>query len=173
MYLTRKWQPAAVSLSLLTFLTWHALRVSQLSRFSMLAAACDALMGVAGWLEDGFECCLPLLALEGVQCRFHSRNPASAQCNQEVPVLLCAHAGEYGAACASQTALCARVLQSQALPPTGSGFLVAGCVLVPGETLPLRIGPTLAAHRNLRSAAIEQALAAPPPLSRLIAVVRL
>ena len=49
----------------------------------------------------------------------------------------------------------------------------AGCVLVPGETLPLRIGPPLAAHSSLRSAAIEQALAAPPPLSRLIAVVRL
>ena len=48
----------------------------------------------------------------------------------------------------------------------------AGCVLVPGETLPLRIGPPLAAHSSLRSAAIEQALGAPPPLSRLIAVVR-
>lgn len=43
---------------------------------------------------------------------------------------------------------------------------------MPGETLPLRIGPPLAAHSSLRSAAIEQALAAPPPLSRLIAVVR-
>ncbi|KAK9843691.1 hypothetical protein WJX81_002577 [Elliptochloris bilobata] len=71
--------------------------------------ACDTLMGVAGWLEDGFECRLPLLAFEG-------------------------------------------------------------CVLVPGETLPLRMGPPLATHVGLRSAAVEQALAAPPPLSRLIAV---
>ena len=29
-------------------------------------AACDSLTGVAGWLEDSFECQLPLLALEGV-----------------------------------------------------------------------------------------------------------
>jgi len=30
-------------------------------------AACDDLLGVAGWLEDGFTCRLPLLALEGVR----------------------------------------------------------------------------------------------------------
>ena len=33
---------------------------------SLSGAACDTLMGVAGWLEDGFECRLPLLAIEGV-----------------------------------------------------------------------------------------------------------
>ncbi len=40
---------------------------------------------------------------------------------------------------------------------------------MPGETLPLRIRSLLDA---LRGMAVEQALAAPPPLARLIAVVR-
>ena len=43
---------------------------------------------------------------------------------------------------------------------------------MPGETLPLRIRSLLDVHAGLRGMAVEQALAAPPPLARLIAVVR-
>jgi len=50
--------------------------------------------------------------------------------------------------------------------------LPAGVVLVPGETLPLRIGPPCALHAGPRRAAVEAALAAPPPLARLIGVAR-
>lgn len=50
-------------------------------------AACDSLTGVAGWLEDGFKCQLPLLALEGVLplrchslvCTVHSSCPSRLQ----------------------------------------------------------------------------------------------
>jgi hypothetical protein len=48
----------------------------------------------------------------------------------------------------------------------------AGVVLVPGETLPLRIGPPCAPHAAPRRGAVEAALAAPPPLARLIGVAR-
>ena len=112
-------------------------------------------------------------------CSFVSNFAASAL---QVDLALnqsCRQCGVYDALCIllSEYESLSQNLQSRQLRNALAHHLTAcfpaGCVLVPGETLPLRIGPPLAAHSSLRSAAIEQALAAPPPLSRLIAVVRL